>query len=93
MFTINALGLPPTLRRCLGSTNLIDSSHSGIRQKTNRVTHWQDGQMALRWAASAMEATAKHFRKIMGYQQLWMLQAHLDEAQDSEKLAAPRKAG
>jgi putative transposase len=93
LFTINALGLPTTLRRCLGSTNLIDSSHSGIRQKTNRVTNWQDGQMALRWAASAMEATAKHFRRIMGYQQLWMLKAHLDEAQDSQNLAAQRKAG
>ena len=29
MFTINRLGLPPRLRKCLGSTNLIDSTHSG----------------------------------------------------------------
>ena len=28
MFTINRLGLPPRLRKCLGSTNLIDSTHS-----------------------------------------------------------------
>ena len=38
MFTINRLGLPPRLRRCLTSTNLIDSTHSGVRQKTHRVT-------------------------------------------------------
>ena len=31
MFTINRLGLPPRLRMCLGSTNLIDSTHSGVR--------------------------------------------------------------
>jgi len=58
------------------------------------VTNWEDSQMTLRWAASAMEAAAKNFRKIMGFQQLWMLQAHLDDkAQDSQNLAAQRKAG
>ena len=41
MFTINRLGLPPRLRKCLGSTNLIDSTHSGVRQKTRRVTNWK----------------------------------------------------
>ncbi len=30
MFTINMLGLPKTLRRCLGTTNIIDSPHSGL---------------------------------------------------------------
>ena len=50
MFTINRLGLPPRLRKCLGSTNLIDSTHSGVRQKTRRVTNWKNGAMALRWA-------------------------------------------
>ena len=50
MFTINRLGLPPQLRKCLGSTNLIDSTHSGVRQKTRRVTNWKHGAMALRWA-------------------------------------------
>ena len=31
MFTINQLGLPPRLRKCLGTTNVIDSTHSGVR--------------------------------------------------------------
>ena len=48
MFTINRLGLPPRLRKCLGSTNLIDSTHSGVGQKTRRVTNWKNGAMALR---------------------------------------------
>ena len=43
IFTINRLGLPATLRRCLGSTNVIESPNSGIRQKTGRVTQWKDG--------------------------------------------------
>jgi transposase-like protein len=79
MFTINRLGLPPSLRRCLGSTNIIDSTHSGGRQKTRRVTNWQNGSMALRWAAAAFVETEKSYRKILGYNQLWILKAHLDD--------------
>lgn len=93
MFTINRLGLPATLRRCFGSTNLIDSSHSGMRQKTRRVTHWQDGSMVLRWAASALMATEKKFRRIMGYKQLWILKAYLDEDHLDQKVTEGKQAG
>ena len=90
MFTINRLGLPPRLRKCLGSTNLIDSTHSGVRQKTRRVTNWKNGAMALRWAAASFVETEKSYRRIIGYHQLWMLRAHLD---DHEPVAEMRKAG
>jgi hypothetical protein len=30
-FTINRLGLPPTLRRCLATTNIIESPDAGVR--------------------------------------------------------------
>jgi len=79
MFTVNRLGLPALLSRGLCSTNVIESSFSGARSKTRRVTHWQDGSMALRWAASSMVATEKNFRKLTGHKLLWMLQAYLDE--------------
>ena len=87
MFTINRLGLPPSLRRCLGSTNVIESPNSGIRQKTRRVTHWQDGRMVLRWCASALLATEKKFRKIMGHDDLWILAAKLDELNNGKSIA------
>jgi transposase-like protein len=93
LFTINRLGLPGTLRRCLGTTNVIDSTHSGVRQRTRRVTHWKDGQMALRWAAAAFVETEKGYRRIMGYRQLWMLKAHLDEPVDQEDVAEERATG
>jgi transposase-like protein len=92
MFTINRLGLPGALRRCLGTTNLIDSSHSGVRQRTGRVSNWQDGSMALRWAGAAFEATEKSFRRIMGHEQLWMLKAALDE-QERARTGQAKKAG
>ncbi|MCH7567475.1 MAG: transposase [Nitrospirae bacterium] len=81
MFTINRLGLPPRLRKCLGTTNVIDSTHSGVRQKTRRVTNWKNGAMALRWAAASFVETEKNYRRIIGYDQLWILKAHLDDHQ------------
>lgn len=92
-FTVNRLGLPGALRRCLCTTNVIESPNSGIRQRTGRVTRWTDGSMVLRWVASAAVETEKSFRRIMGYEQLWMLQTSLDSFTESNGVAQERKAG
>jgi transposase-like protein len=92
-FTVNAMGLPGNLRRCLSTTNIIESPQSGVRMRTRRVTLWKDGAMALRWAATAFVATEKHFRRIMGYKQLWILKSCLDQPQTTQELATGRKAG
>ena len=84
MFTINRLGLPKALRRCLGSTNVIESPNSGIRSRTRRVKNWQDHAMVVRWVAASLLDMEKRFKRIMGYQQLWMLAAKLkDLAEDA----------
>ena len=88
MFTVNRLGLPMTLRKCLVSTNVIESPNSGVRTKTGRVTNWRDGKMVKRWVASAFLATEQGFRRIMGYKDLWMLKAALDEGIDNGVKAA-----
>jgi putative transposase len=85
MFTITRLGLSASLSRCLASTNVIESPHSGVRLRTRRVCRWRDGQMVLRWAASAVLATEKNFRRIMGHQDLWMLKAALGRSEESWK--------
>jgi len=79
MFTVNRLGLSPSLSRCLVSTNVIESPHSGVRLRTRKVCRWRDGKMVLRWAAAALLMTEQNFRKIMGYRDLWMLKAALDQ--------------
>ncbi len=43
LFTINRLELSSALRLCLGTTNIIDSSHSGVRIRTRRVGRWRFG--------------------------------------------------
>ncbi len=92
-FTANRLGLPGALRRCLCTTNVIESPNSGIRRRTGRVTRWTDGSMVLRWVASALTETEKSFRRIMGYEQLWMLKTHLDNPSGSKAVARERKTG
>ena len=78
-FTVNRLSLSVSLRRCLATTNIVESPTSGVRLRTRRVTNWQNGEMVLRWAAAALLETEKSFRKIIGYKDLWMLKAVLDE--------------
>ena len=46
---------------------------------TRRVSNWKNGRMVLRWAAAAYLETEKNFRRIIGYQELWILKAALDE--------------
>ncbi len=85
-FTINRLGLRATLRRCLGTTNIVESPTAGVRSRTGRVTNWRNGQMVLRWAAAAYLDAEKAFNCVMGYRDLWMLNAALDEDQLSEEV-------
>jgi putative transposase len=92
LFTINRLGLPSELRRCLGTTNLIDNGHSALRDRVRRVKNWQNGAMALRWTAVAFDAISKRFRRIMGFKHLWMLKAALDEPSRDQSLVEKAKA-
>lgn len=85
MFTVNRLGLSPALRRCLTSTNIIESPHSGVRLRTRRICRWRDGRMVLRWAAAAFLMTEKNFRKIQGYRDLWMLKAVLNPSAEENQ--------
>jgi putative transposase len=93
MFTVNQMGLPKELTRCLCTTNIIESPHSGVRMRTRRVSNWRDGDMVLRWATAAFLETEKHFKRIGGYKQLWMLKSYLDELEKEQMLAEKRKVG
>ncbi|MHB2007102.1 MAG: transposase [Acidobacteriaceae bacterium] len=80
-FTINRLGVPPSLMRCLATTNIIESPHAGVRIQTHCVTHWQNGKMVIRWLASAFIRTEKRFNKIMGHRDQWILETIRNDAQ------------
>ena len=41
MFTMQKLNLPPSLYKCLGTTNVIESPQSGVQKRTGNVTRWR----------------------------------------------------
>jgi putative transposase len=86
-FTINRLNIPFSPHRCLATTNLIESSQSGVRMRTRRVCRWR-ATMPARWVAAAFLATENNFRRIMGYRDLWALKAILR----GEKEMKPKQA-
>ena len=43
--------------------------------------------MVLRWATAAFLETEKHFKRIGGYKQLWMLKSYLDDLEKDKALA------
>lgn len=77
MFTLQRLKIPPSLHKCLATTNLIESPQGGVQKRTANVTRWRDQEMAERWVASAWLETEKKFRRISGHQDLWSLAAIL----------------
>ena len=90
-FTINRMGLPPSLHRCLATTNLIESPQSGVRMRTRRVCRWRDAAMVERWVAASFLATEKNFRRVMGWKDLWQLEATLGR-KVSDQAAAQQEA-
>ena len=77
MFTLQRLQIPESLHRCLATTNIIESPQGGVQRRTDNVTRWRDAEMVQRWVASAWLLTERHFRRIIGYQDLWALAAIL----------------
>lgn len=89
-FTINRLGVPLSLHRCLATTNLIESPQSGVRMRTRRVSRWRDAAMMQRWVAASFLATEKNFRRIMGWKDIWQLRAILGRG-ETEKAATKQE--
>jgi transposase-like protein len=85
MFTLQRLQIPVSLHKCLATTNIIESPHSGVRRRTHNVSRWRDSDMVQRWVASAWLLTEKHFRRIDGHENLWALGAILGRETISKK--------
>ena len=91
-FTVNALGLPPSLTRCLCTTNIIENPNGIVRRTSRRVTRYRDADMALRWTAAGFLEAQKSFRKIQGVKDLWILQAALGRPLKQARVDVSKKA-
>jgi len=52
------------------------------------MKNWQDHAMAVRWVAASLLDMEKRFKRIMGYQQLRMLEAKLKDLAEDETVDA-----
>jgi transposase-like protein len=82
MFTVQRLKLPPSLYKCLGTTNVIESPQSGVQKRTDNVTRWRHASMVERWVASAWLLTEKHFRKVVGFRDFWAVSVILEREEN-----------
>src|SRR5260370_40237301 len=85
MFTLQRLQIPTSLHKCLSTTNIIESPHSGVRRRTHNVSRWRDASMVERWVASAWLLTEQHFRRSDGHAHLWALAVILGRKTETSK--------
>ena len=87
MFTLQRLKLPPSLYKCLATTNLIESPQSGVARRTADAKYWRDQKSVERWVASAWSLTENRFRNISnisGHRDLWALATILGRKTETE---------
>jgi putative transposase len=77
--TVQGLGITGALYRTLRTTSPIENLNGSIAHYTRNVKRWKDGQMVLRWVASAFSDAAGRFRKLKGYSDMKSLLDALDQ--------------
>jgi transposase-like protein len=77
--TVQALDIRGALYRTLRTTNPIENLNGSIAHYTRNVKRWRDGQMMLRWVASALSDAKGRFRKLRGHRDMKQLMAALDK--------------
>ena len=65
--TLQGLGITGALYRTLRTTNPIENLNGLIADYTHNVKRWRDGQMVLRWVASALSDARRRFRALRGF--------------------------
>jgi len=86
--TVQRLRLPEELKRSLRSTNIIESSNNGVRDRSRNVKRWRNGQQIERWTAAGLLETEKKFRRIKGYKHMPVLITELNNYRKQEQEAA-----
>jgi putative transposase len=86
--TVQRLGLPRQVRLSLRSTNIVESAHNGVRDRSRNVKRWRDGMHVERWTAASLLETAKSFRRIRGCDHMPVLVAALNIYRQQEMQAA-----
>ena len=90
--TVQELGITGALYRTLRTTNPIENLNGSVARYCRNVKRWGDGQMVLRWVASALSDAAGRMRKLRGCSQMRSLLTALDARRPDAEGATIRKA-
>jgi putative transposase len=90
--TAQALGITGALYRTLRTTNPIENLNGSVAHYCRNVKRWGDGQMVLRWVASALSDAATRMRKLRGCGQMRILLKALDARRSDTDDGAVLKA-
>jgi putative transposase len=90
--TVQALGITGALYRTLRTTNPIENLNGSVAHHCRNVKRWGDGQMVLRWVASALSDAATRMRKLRGCGQMRTLLKALDARRPDSDDGAVLKA-
>ena len=90
--TVQELGITGALYRTLRTTNPIENLNGSVARYCRNVKRWGDGQMVLRWVASALTDAAHRMRKLRGCSQMRSLLKALDARRPEGETSTLRKA-
>lgn len=75
--TIHRLGVHKELRRSFATTNMIESIHALIGQKTDKIDYWKNSSQKQRWVATSLLYIEQRLNKVNGYRHLRELRSAL----------------
>lgn len=81
--TLGRLSVGRKVLRLLSTTNVIESSFSTVARAARRVTHWQSGDMVMRWVAAGLWLAEGSFRQTLSAEDLATLARALDRPDGS----------
>ena len=90
--TVQELGITGALYRTLRTTNPIENLNGSVARYCRNVKRWGNGQMVLRWVASALSDAAHRMRKLRGCSQMRSLLKALEARRPEAETATLRKA-
>jgi transposase-like protein len=90
--TLQELGITGALYVTLRTTNPIENLNGLIAGYTRNVKRWRDGQMVLRWVASALSDARKRFRALRGFRDIPKLIAALQRRMPPDEATQPKAA-
>lgn len=88
--TLHRLGVGPTLRRSLATTNGLESIFALVEQRTGKVDRWQHSNQKQRWLAAALLDIEPRLRRLRGYRGFPQLREALQE--ERRRMNAPAKS-